>query len=77
MSFHPRNTSGVAAGAVLAAILRVALGGIDDGTDPSAPIRTLGRACEIAERANRSVAVHGRTLEASCRRPWFIAAGAA
>lgn len=51
MKVHPKGTLRIAGGAAIAAIVLIAFGGNGNDADPTAPVRALGRAQEIAERA--------------------------
>jgi len=58
MKVHTKGTLLIAGGAVIAAIVLIALGGNDP--DPTSPVRALGRAQEIAKRATRESLTRAR-----------------
>ena len=64
MKVHTKGTLLIAAGAVVAAVVLIALAG--DDPDPTASVRALGRAQEIAKRASREslTCARGRNLAA-------------
>lgn len=67
MKARTYSTTGVAAGALLAAVVLVAFGGNDDGAGPARPIRELAQARQIAEREASRSAVAMPTLAAARR----------